>query len=55
MLRGKSIFETVDDINVCVDKIKEKIIEKKYQLIELDNRLLGETGTSDIVFKIKIG
>ena len=55
MLRGKCLFESVDEINECVSELKEQIEKKGYQLVEIDNRLTGKTNTSDIVLKIRIG
>ena len=56
MLRGKCLYDCVNDINECVFELKRIISEnKEYQLVEIDNRFRSETNTSDIVLKIRIG
>lgn len=46
------MFASVDGINECCEMLKKSISETKYKIIEIDNRLKGKTGTSDIVLKI---
>lgn len=55
MLRGKCMFSGVDKINQCCTELKKAIEDKGYRLVEIDNRLRGKTGTSDLVLKIMIG
>lgn len=52
LVRGKCMFQSVDDIKEAVNGVIELCKAKGYQIIELDNRLLKVT--QDIVFKIKI-
>ena len=39
MLSGSCLFETIKDINDCVDKIKQEIHERQYILVEIINKL----------------
>jgi len=56
LLRASCRFSKVEDINECVDKLKEKINEsKEFKLIDLDNRLGGHNRASDIVLHLLIG
>lgn len=55
LLRAKCMFASIDKINECCSELRRLLGEKGIKIVELDNRLRGKTGTSDVVLKILVG
>ncbi len=55
MLRGKCLFLDVTQINDACAAIKVNADAIKARIVEIDNRLESDKGTSDLVLKILIG
>ena len=56
MVRGKCIFNSIEDIIQTVSKIKQYVADngQTYRLIEVESRFNNEIPISDVTLKIAI-